>query len=149
MIAILMLLMQVPDLPGGACTACGIRAHIDSPKAVSDADPALTGVPQTFAIAGWGFECVSGRPVDRVDVFLANGDGFYRPVPWWLTEFRAGAKRPDVFWAFRSACPEATVDEGWHLILFAGAVPSGTQALLINVWSGPFRQQFARTVVVK
>src|SRR5258708_26281246 len=61
----------------GACMLCGVDGSVDY------AGPVSGGV----LVAGWGLECVSGQPVDRVDIWYQGDDGFFHggpPSAQWL-----------------------------------------------------------------
>lgn len=140
---------QIPNLPNG-CAKCGARGYVDVPP-----DPASqTSVPVVahgadWLVAGWAFECVSGRLVDRVDLYASNDDGTFAPVPWWRTELTTGIPRPDVTAAFQSACPNVRFDAGYGLRVMSGAVPSGTRVIRAIAWSGPYVHISQRVIVFK
>lgn len=141
---LLSLVLQVPGYPNG-CATCGVVAAIDVPALPIGALPA---VPSTFLIAGWGFECESGAPVDRVDVFYSGDDGFFKAAPWWLLHLDFIVPRPDVQAAFVVACPAVARETGWQLTVF-DAVPRGVRVLRVNIWRGAYMTQLTRTVAVQ
>ena len=140
---------QIPNLPNG-CAKCGTRSYVDLPP-----DPAAQpSVPVVEAdadwwVAGWAFECVSGRLVDRVDVYASNDDGTFAPVQWWRTELTTGIPRPDVEAAFQTACPKVQYATGYGLKVMSGAVPTGTRVIRVLAWSGPYLHISQRVVVLK
>jgi hypothetical protein len=121
------------------CPSCGVHAAIDW---VQNAD--VDGVTRPI-VAGWGFECVSGQPVDRVDVFALRGstgtalavDLRWQQIP-----------RPDVQAASVVGCPRVTRESGFGVVVL-GAIPEGTTALRINVWRGPYFQGTTIPVLVR
>ena len=137
---------QIPGYPNG-CARCGTYAFVDSPATPDAKVPVATA--GDWIVAGWGFECESGQPVTRVELWYSGDDGFYKPVPYWLTGLYAGVYRPDVANAFRGACPKVTQYTGYGLQVLAGAVPVGTRALIVNAWRGPYMTQTRRIIVVR
>lgn len=138
------LLMQVPGYPNG-CARCGVFSYVDVPSVE-------TTVSQgAIYLAGWGFECESGSPADRVDVFYQGDDGWYVPAGGAGNhgngDLYFGVPRPDVQAAYTGSCPNVTTQSGWHFY-FTQPVPLGTRQLAINVWRGPYFQTHYRTVTV-
>ena len=146
---------QIPYLPNG-CPTCRVYAWVDAPrdylvtvKGFGELPGALPIVEGAWVIMGWGFECQSGRPVDRVDVAYSSDDGVFKPAPWYLTRLDVGVPRPDVAAAYRGTCPEVAGDTGYTLHLFPGAVPLGTRVITITARRGPYSSQSRRIVVVR
>lgn len=136
---------QIPGYPNG-CARCGVYGYVDTPAAPDTSIPTVTG---EWVIAGWGFECESGDAVDRVDLWSSDDDGYFKPVPYWLTRLEPGIERPDVAAAFVSHCPRVSYRSGYGVYIQAGAVPAGTRVIIINAWRGPYYSQQRRIVVVK
>ena len=136
---------QVPSVPSG-CTKCGVYGYVDGPGDPVTAVPIVSG---GWTISGWGFECVSGIAVDRVDVFASNDDGTYTPIPPAAQHLYLGYARPDVQQAYQGACPAVSGVSGFAVQLDAGAVPVGTRALVMNLWRGPYFAQTRRIVVIR
>lgn len=136
---------QVPDYQNG-CARCGITSFIDYPASNASADSGA------IYLAGWGFECESGRAADRVDVFYRGNDGNFVPAGGAGTHGNGalywGIGRPDVQNAFRQHCPSVTANVGWHFY-FTTPLPAGARELAINVWYGPYRQTHYRTVTIR
>jgi hypothetical protein len=87
-----------------ACPTCGVHGYVDYPE--SGATLARAG----SVIAGWGFECVSGRPVDRVELWYETSDGS-RFLPLKQADYALIAGtigRPDVRTAFAPYCPNTS-----------------------------------------
>lgn len=109
-----------------ACPKCGVRSAIDWVQTV----PLPEG--DRPVIAGWGFECVSGKPVDRVDAHAWDpAKGAYVAVQ---TDLRWQAiPRPDVLSAFPGCA--VPVASGYGAVI-VGALPAGATSLKIVTWAG-------------
>lgn len=137
---------QIPGYPNG-CAKCMVFGYVDAPAdpAVVVAVPVVSG---EWMVAGWGFECESGRAVDRVDVWYSDADGFFKPVPWQRTRLVTGIARPDVVQAYQGYCQRVEGSTGYGLMIDAGAIPPGTRMIVINAWRGPYYHQSRRVVLV-
>ena len=136
---------QVPGYPNG-CLKCGVYSYIDTPADPMAALPILTN---DIVIEGWGFECESGQPANRVDVWYSDASGVFTNVDYRRVTLIPGYTRADVFEGFRSHCPNVSGVTGFSAVVEAGAVPIGTRVLIINVWRGPYYQQSRRVVVIR
>jgi hypothetical protein len=143
--ALAVMLGQVPGYPNN-CTRCGVISYVDIPANGAGV------VEGSLYIAGWGFECESGQPADRVDVFYQGDNGDYVPAggagAHGNGDLYQGLARPDVQAAFRGHCPTLGGYTGWHFY-FTHAVPPGTRQLAINVWRGAYFQTHYRTVTIR
>lgn len=132
---------QTPN-PAPGCANCGMRSYVDIPG-TRDAHGGLF-------IAGWGFECASGQPADRVDVWWQQDDGFFAPAGGAGTHGNGlltyGLYRPDVLQHYAPYCPASNGMVGWHFY-FTAQVPPGTRQVKINVWRGPFMETHTRVVL--
>lgn len=137
---------QVPNAPN-ACPLCRVFSYVDTPAANIGVSLPLVG--RSVTLDGWGLECTSGRAADRVEVFYSADDGFYKPVPWYLTALDTQIPRPDVAAAFVSLCPRVEAATGWHLTIQPGAIPAGIRVLRINVWRAPYFETSIRVLVVQ
>lgn len=135
---------QVPGYPNG-CTNCGIASFIDFPVSGERSQDG-------FYIAGWGFECGSGMPANRVDVYYQGDDGFFKPAGGAGSNgngsLHYGLRRPDVRAVYQPYCPTLTDRSGWHFY-FNAPVPHGTRAFVVNVWYGPYMQQHKLTLTIE
>lgn len=131
-----------PSFPG--CAACGVAGFVDIPATsatVSNADL----LARRAAVEGWGFECVSGAPVDRVDLFVEDDaePGIWHPVP--STDPNASTAltwsgyiaRPDVVTAFSASCPAVTPAAGFVRWIDRD-LPLGAHRFLFVLWKGPY-----------
>jgi len=128
------------SFPG--CPTCGVYSFVDLPQAEA------TVSASNFTLQGWGFECVSGRPVDRVDIWEQDYDGFWHPLKqadgalWFGYSYR-----PDVQAAYRGLCPNVSPLTGWVLTL-TNPPALGLRRLRINLWYGPYFETSLRTYLV-
>jgi hypothetical protein len=123
-----------------ACPTCGVHGYVDYPE--SGATLARAG----SVIAGWGFECVSGRPVDRVELWYETSDGS-RFLPLKQADYALIAGtigRPDVRNAFAPYCPNTSSEAGWWLQV-TNPPPAGARRVLIKLWYGPYHADLMRT----
>lgn len=132
------------SFPG--CPTCGVVSYIDLPKLEA------TVARSKFTIHGWGFECVSGQSVMRVDVWYQDYDGSWHPLKQDDGALRFNLKRPDVAKAYRPYCPNVTDYTGWALTL-TNPPPAGLRRLMINVWDLPdwqsaYKETHHRTYLV-
>lgn len=116
----------------GACERCGVIGYVD--------------IARADWIAGWGFECVSGSPLDRVYVMYQKDDGFFTPIDWRKTSWHRYIHRPDVRSAYEAHCPGVTSYSGFNLHIQPGSVPSGTRVISVNISFGPYYENHRRTV---
>jgi hypothetical protein len=114
------------SFPG--CPSCGVLSAIDYPATSSPSPTVLYG--QLF-IAGWGFECFAGAPIDRLEVRYRNDAGILVLAK---TSFYPGLSRPDVQAAFAGSCATRW-DSGFHAY-FDVPIPRGQREIYINTWSG-------------
>jgi hypothetical protein len=142
------LLAQQPLFDGGrgqfpGCPGCGVYSYVDSPT------PEQTVSASNFVIEGWGFECVSGLVADRVDLSYQDYDGYWRPLlqPAYTLNY-GSIPRPDVWMAYRPACPGVPANSGWHLLV-TNPPPVGLRRVLITVWHGPYYEKHWRTYLVR
>lgn len=124
-----------------ACPKCGMKAAIDWVQALTIDGTRLP------VIAGWGFECQSGRAADRVEAFAWDpARGVFVPV---TTELRwPNIRREDVFNAKVSECSNAPADSGFGAAI-TGTLPEGSTMLQINVWRGPYHQTTSIPVLTR
>jgi hypothetical protein len=129
------------QFPG--CPDCGVLSYVDLPKDES------TVSASNLVFQGWGFECVSGRPANRVDVWYQDYDGYWKslPQPSYVLYFGI-VSRPDVRNAFVGSCPNVDQFSGWYLNI-TNPPPSGLRRIKISVWYGPYFQSHSRTYLVK
>ncbi len=122
----------------GACMLCGVDGSVDY------AGPVSGGV----LVAGWGLECVSGQPVDRVDIWYQGDDGFFHGVPA-SAQWLGAVGRPDaVNYMAWKGCPQgAHLYNGFHVFIATQHVPAGKRRVMVNLWRGPYFQGHLRTVV--
>ncbi len=133
---------------GGACAKCGVISYVDIPSETS-----VAVVPQNLLmLAGWGFECVSGQPLSRIEFWYQGDDGYFHPAhqqgdTWILT----GVYRPDVWNAYNLHCPMVTGYSGWHLYVRPGLVPVGTRSVAVVLWYGNayYNTHFRRVTITE
>lgn len=128
------------SFPG--CPTCGVFSAVDLPA------PEQTVSQQNFVVWGWGFECVGGATVDRVDVWYQTYDGTWRPLKQADGTLQYGVMpRPDVQAYYRTACPRVPLNSGWVLSL-TRVPPLGLRRVVFNVWRGPYFEQHRRTYLI-
>lgn len=132
-------LAQVPSYPTG-CPRCGVISYVDLPQ------DGATVSQTSFYLAGWGFECESGRAAHRVDVFYEGDDGYFHPLVPQGTLYW-GLSRPDVRNAYAAHCPNVPDTTGWHVYL-TNPPPLGTRRITVNVWREPYFEGHTRTITV-
>jgi hypothetical protein len=129
---------QSTDWIRGACTRCAVYSYVDF----------VTPYPTGLLIAGWGFECESGRAATRIDAWYEGDDGFFHQI---LPDYQwiGAVPRKDVERAFTPACPNLAERPyaGFH-VWSEAKIPSGTRVIVVNVWREPYFQQHRRTVVI-
>jgi hypothetical protein len=121
-----------------ACPTCVVTGWVDAPaptSTVSRTDLLLGNA----AFQGWGLECASGQPVDRIDVWVENADQTWTSLLQnsWRTRYGA-IDRPDVAAAFSGMCPNVSAFTGWTLYLTN--VPDqalGAHRFALILWKGP------------
>jgi hypothetical protein len=127
-----------PGFPG--CAKCGAVGYVDVPgvsETVSNADL----LAHNAAVEGWGFECVSGNPVDRVDVFVEDDTqhNFWRPVKEDENAIWTGYNyRPDVEHAFVASCPAIYARATGFVRWIDKPLPLGAHRFLFVLWKGPY-----------
>lgn len=142
------------SVPG--CEKCGVVAFVDVPAqtvTVSNADL----LARHAAIEGWGFECVSGDPVNRVDVWVEDDahPEFWHPVPNTnpnaSTDLTWGGynARPDVEAAFVAACPAILYRPTGFVRWLDHALPLGAHRFKFVLWRGPYHADLVRTWTVQ
>jgi len=138
-----------PPLGSGArgsfpgCPQCGVWSWVDLPQNQQ------TVSASNFWVHGWGFECVSGLSIDRVDVHYQDYDGIWRPLKQPVNALRWGLiPRPDVV-TFGQAigCPHTVANTGWALTVHG--MPLGLRRVTFNVWRGPYLETHERTYLVR
>ncbi len=131
---------QIPGLPNG-CPTCGVYSYVDLPG------PEVTVSASSFTLQGWGFECFSGAPADRVDIHYQDYDGYWKPLLQPQTALNYGSvSRPDVQMAYRPYCPNVPGVTGWYLNVTNA--PLGLRRFQINVWRGPYYEVHRRTYLI-
>lgn len=122
------------------CPACGVRGYVDYPG------KAATIKRSNMVVAGWGFECVSGVPVDRIDVWYEANDGLTLvPLKQADGALHFGStQRPDVAFAYGPYCPMVPLTTGWWLQV-TNPPPAGARRVFFVLWNGPYHSQIART----
>lgn len=127
------------SFPG--CPQCGLWSWVDKPE-----DQA-TVFADDFILKGWGFECVSGTPVTRIDVLYQDYEGAWRTLKQETGALTPGVSRWDVTRAFYLACPNVTQYAGWHL--HVTGMPLGLRRVRIIVWHGAYLENHFRTYLVR
>jgi hypothetical protein len=128
------------SFPG--CPSCGVWSYVDFPSAEQ------TVSAKDFVIEGWGFECVAGAAIERVDLWYQDYAG-----DWWPLKQPDGAMaahavyRPDVEQHFRRVCPNAGTDTGWRLTV-KNPPPFGLRRVRVMVWYGPYYEAHYRTYLI-
>lgn len=125
-----------------SCPRCGVAGYVDYPKS------GATLTRDNILLAGWGFECVSGRAVNRVDVWYEVDDmpGSWLPLkqPWWALH-PAAIDRPDVAAAYATVCPAVSRTSGWWLQI-TNPPPPGARRIMLKLFSGDvWRADIIRT----
>jgi hypothetical protein len=127
------------QFPG--CPKCGVISYVDIPTAEQ------TVSVENFTIQGWGFECVSGTPITRVDIWYQDYAGYWLPLKQPTTNLDFGQiARPDVMYAFSQECPRVQELTGWSLKV--DKMPVGLRRIQIKVWWGPYYETHSRTYLV-
>lgn len=129
---------QVPGYPTG-CARCSVISYVDLPAAEA------TVSASDFVLHGWGFECESGRPADRVDVFVQDYRGYWRPLKAPALDY-GSIMRDDVQQAYAPYCPSVASNTGWSLRV--PDAPLGLRRVQINVWRGPYYEVHRRTYLI-
>lgn len=128
------------SFPG--CPTCGVYSYVDLPVAE------MTVSASNFTLQGWGFECYSGVPADRVDLYYQDYDGLWHPLKQAAGTLWFGyVPRPDVAAAYRSSCPNVSDTTGWGLTVM-NPPPVGLRRIQINVWHGPYFESHRRTYLI-
>ncbi len=128
-----------------ACPSCGVLAYLDVPSSTSTISRTdlLAGNVQ---FQGWGFECVSGAPIDRVDVYVETSDGVWTPVKQGGALRFGSIYRPDAAAAFRSSCPNVGDWTGWALQITTWPDWAlGARRVQLWIWKGPYHARQIRT----
>lgn len=127
------------------CPLCGVTAYVDLPApsvTVSRADL----LARNAAVEGWGFERVSGAPVDRVDVYLEVAENQWRPIVQAASSLEPGSYRPDVRDAYARYFPAVSDLTGW--VLYITNWPDwalGAHRVQFVIWHGPYHTAVIRT----
>jgi len=137
-----------PTFPG--CAQCGVIGYVDLPaRGGTVSNAALLSHNEAFE--GWGFECVSGDPVDRVDLFVEDDvqADIWHPVKqsddgmwggyWW---------RPDVSLAFVKSCPAILGRYTGWVRWIDKPLPLGAHRFRVLLWHGPYHAQLVLTLNV-
>jgi hypothetical protein len=129
-----------PTFPG--CPKCGVAGYVDVPGAaatVSNADL----LAFRAAVEGWGFECVSGNPVDRVDIYVEDDvqHDFWHPVKQAANTQGGSNPRPDVEAVFASACQAIEGQWTGFVRWLDQPLPLGAHRFLFVLWKGPYHTQ--------
>jgi hypothetical protein len=133
-------LAQVPGYPT-ACSMCRVFSYVDL------APDGATVSASNMQLEGWGFECVGGQAINRVDVYYQDYDGYYHPLKQADYTFNGGRYRPDVAAHYAPYCPKVSTNTGWLLTL-NNPPPTGLRRVAINVWSGGLYEGHTRTYLV-
>lgn len=129
---------QIPGYLNG-CSTCAVYGWVDTPGDNTTLDRA-----QPYYIGGWGFQCYTGQPVDRVDVFYAGDDGFDHVVLG--SSIVDYGYRGDVNAAYSGTCPAvSTASVGFSAVFPVADIPAGTRLVKFNLWRGPYYEQRQRT----
>lgn len=122
-----------------ACPTCGVHGYVDAPQA------GATLIRHVTVIEGWGHECVSGAPVDRVDVWYEGESGRWVSLKQAEWALHVGVyARPDVAQAYRAVCPNVSSATGWWLEL-TNPPPVGARRVRFELWRGPYHAGVIRT----
>lgn len=146
------------SFPG--CPSCGVWSWVDYPRVQRDPLAVLLGDPldlnqredvsaSNFVAVGWGFECVTGQSIDRIDVWYQDYDGIWRQVVQPPSALRLGViDRPDVArFAPTVQCATPTRATGWAMQI--SGVPPGLRRMRLEVWWGPYHERTEFTLLVK
>lgn len=146
------------SFPG--CPQCGVWSWVDYPRVKVDPLDALLGDPpnptiredvsaSNFWAVGWGFECVSGQPIDRIDVSYEDYEGKFRPLLQPPTALRAGfiARGDIVRFAPSVQCSKPALETGW--VLQIHGMPIGLRRVRLEVWWGPYHERQEFILLVK
>lgn len=129
------------SFPG--CPQCGVWSWVDKP------DDQITVSTRGFVLQGWGFECVSGMPADRVNVYWQDYDGDWWPLllPDYALESGQSHRSDVERFARTIGCRNVGSDTGWALRV--SGVPLGLRRLKIDVWRGPYFETHYRTYLIR
>lgn len=136
---------QVPDLPSGACARCGVYAYADNLELENVPVVNVRDNDGYWQIDGWGFECVSGHPIDRIDVWYLVPDATMRGGGYWVSALNtypsAYGPRPDVVDAYKAWCPSLAfrADAGFSALYKLGRIPLGVQTIRLIFWRGSLK----------
>lgn len=146
------------SFPG--CPKCGVWSWVDYPRIERDPMDVLLGVPidprireavsaSNFWAVGWGFECVSGQPADRVDVWYQDYDGKWQQLKQPASALRAGeVYRPDIApFSTTVGCSTPSNFTGW--VLKIHGMSPGLRRVRLEVWWGPYHERNEFTLLVK
>lgn len=146
------------SFPG--CPICGVWSWVDYPLIERDPLDVWLGLAinprqrepvsaANFWAAGWGFECVSGQAIDRIDVFYQDYEGIWQPLRQPDSALRAGIfDRPDVVrFAPTVQCASPVVATGWALKIHG--MPTGFRRVRLEIWWGPYHERQEFTVLVR
>lgn len=146
------------SFPG--CPQCGVWSWVDYPRPARDPWDVWVGLPidprqredvsaSNFWAAGWGFECVSGRPIDRIDVWYQDYAGTWRQLKQPADALRAGfIERPDVVrFAPNVNCATPAMETGWAMQIYG--MPPGLRRVRLEIWWGPYHERQEFTLLVK
>jgi hypothetical protein len=138
---------QVPGYPSG-CAKCFVTGYNDFISDGAVAQPTTTlsrSNPNGYYTAGWGFQCDSGQPADRIDVFYRGDDGYFVPVS---SALWANLPRWDVVAAYAQYCPSVSSQSGYQAYFNVAAIPAGERDLIINIWKAPYFAQAQTHVTI-
>jgi hypothetical protein len=107
----------------GWCPTCYVFMNVDTPN---------LSTPFAGTIAGWGFECATGQPIDRVDVYYSSETVFKRADSYLMN---GTIDRPDVMAYFLKSCQRTSSTTGWT-VGFRTPIPSGTWRISVVTWKG-------------
>jgi hypothetical protein len=128
------------SFPG--CPTCGVWSWVDLPG------PEATVSASDFAVQGWGFECFTGKPIIRVDVWYQDYDGNWWPLPQQDGTLAVRGSRPDVQgFAPTVGCAMPTDLTGWTLTI-TNPPPAGLRRMRFVIWRGPYREIHQRTYLI-
>jgi len=124
---------------GAGCPKCGVIGWVDMPAPSTTVSRADLYAGRA-AFEGWGFECVSGQPVDRIDLWIERTDGIWANLKQNANTTLYGfVYRPDVQAVFTSGCPRVTGLTGW--VFYVSHLPDsalGAHRFTLVLWRGPY-----------